>query len=131
MSSLVLYFQFPFNCDTKCHKKTRIMERLTRNILKHTLPLQKLLLKGVLYRSSRSRMFFEIGALKNFAIFTGKDLCWSLFFSCKYCEIFKNSFFKEHLQWLLFFYKKDVLKNVVKLIGKQLCWSLFFINFQA
>ena len=22
-------------------------------------------------------------------------------FSCKYCEIFKNSFFMEHLQWLL------------------------------
>ena len=30
-------------------------------------------------RSSRSRMFFKIGVLKNFAIFTGKYLCWSLF----------------------------------------------------
>ena len=27
------------------------------------------------FRSSRSQMFFEIGALKNFAIFTGKHLC--------------------------------------------------------
>ena len=53
--------------------------------------------------------------LKNFAIFTGKHLCWSLFLiklklqafrpatllkrdsntdvSCEYCETFKNSFF--------------------------------------
>ena len=30
-------------------------------------------------RSSRSLVFFEIGFLKNFAIFTGKHLCWSLF----------------------------------------------------
>ena len=30
-------------------------------------------------RSSRSQMFFKIGVLKNFAIFTGKCRCWSLF----------------------------------------------------
>ena len=30
-------------------------------------------------RSSRSQMFFKIGVLKNFIIFTGKHLCWSLF----------------------------------------------------
>ena len=30
-------------------------------------------------RSSYSQMFFEIGVLKNFAIFTGKYLCWTLF----------------------------------------------------
>ena len=29
-------------------------------------------------RTSRSLVFFEIGFLKNFAIFTGKHLCWSL-----------------------------------------------------
>ena len=28
---------------------------------------------------SRSQMFSKIGALKKFAIFTGKRLCWSLF----------------------------------------------------
>ena len=31
------------------------------------------------FRSSCSQMFFKIGALKNFAVFTGKHLCWSLF----------------------------------------------------
>ena len=30
-------------------------------------------------RCSRSQMFFKIGVLKNFVIFTGKYLCWSLF----------------------------------------------------
>ena len=58
-------------------------------------------------------MFFEICSLKNFAIFTGKHLCWGLFLiklqafrpaiflkrdsntgvSFGYCEMFKNSGF--------------------------------------
>ena len=47
--------------------------------------------------------------LKNFAIFTGMHLCWGLFLirekesptqvlSWEYCEIFKNTYFKEHVQ---------------------------------
>ena len=32
-----------------------------------------------MYKSSRLQLFFKIGVLKNFAIFTGKHLCWSLF----------------------------------------------------
>ena len=62
-------------------------------------------------RSSRSQMFFKIGVLKNFANFTGKHLCWSLFLiklqalfnkvSCGISQFFKNtSFFTEHLQRL-------------------------------
>ena len=72
-------------------------------------------------------MLFEIDVLKNFAIFTGKRQCSSLYlkkvardtvgnqwnlplclqlywketptqlFSCEYCEVFKGSFFIEHL----------------------------------
>ena len=30
-------------------------------------------------KSSRLQMFFKIGSIKNFAIFTGKHLCWELF----------------------------------------------------
>ena len=33
----------------------------------------------LLFRSSCSQMFFKIDFLKNFAKFTGKHLCWSLF----------------------------------------------------
>ena len=70
-------------------------------------------------RSSPSHMFFKIGVLKNFANFTGKHLCWSLFlielqvwrpywkqtptlvFSGEICETLKNIYFTEHLRWLL------------------------------
>ena len=31
------------------------------------------------HRSSGLQMFFKIDALKNLVIFTGKNLCWSLF----------------------------------------------------
>ena len=55
-------------------------------------------------------MFYKKSVPKNFAIFIGKHLCWSLLlinfikktptqvFSCKYCEIFKNTYLKEHLR---------------------------------
>ena len=65
------------------------------------------------FRSSRPEVFFEKGVLRNFAKFTGKNLCQSLFFnkvadaacnfiqtetlaqvfSCEFCEISKNASF--------------------------------------
>ena len=64
-------------------------------------------------RSSRPDVFYEKGVLRNFAKFTGKHLCQSLFFNkvagaayhfikkktlaqvffCEFCEISKNTFF--------------------------------------
>ena len=64
----------------------------------------------IMQRSSSSQMFFKLVALKDFAIFTGKHLCWSLFLIklqawrpatllkrdsdtgafCEICEILKN-----------------------------------------
>ena len=53
-------------------------------------------------------------AFKNFANFTGKYLCWSLFliklqtetpaqaFSGENCEIFKNTYFEEYLRTAAF-----------------------------
>ena len=46
-------------------------------------------------------MFCKKTVFKNFAIFTGKRLCWSLFntgASCEYCKFFKNTYFEKHLQ---------------------------------
>ena len=51
------------------------------------------------------RVSFLKAVIKNFAIFTGKHLCWSLLliktptqvFSYEYCKIFKN-YFKKHLR---------------------------------
>ena len=73
-------------------------------------------------RSSRPEVFCEKGILRNFAKFAEKYLCQSLFFnkvarvsfssfikketltqvpSCEFCVISKNTFFTEHLWWLL------------------------------
>ena len=68
-------------------------------------------------RSSHRRCSVNKDVLKNFANFTGKHLCWSLFnkvtylkacnfikktptqvFSCEIREIFKNNYFEEHLR---------------------------------
>ena len=66
-------------------------------------------------------VFYRKGVLKNLAKYTGKFLCWSLFFNklaalslqhcqketlaqvlpCDFCEIFKNAFFTEHFGRLL------------------------------
>ena len=79
-------------------------------------------------------MFFKIGVLKNFAIFTGKYLFWSVFnknvgleacnfikkrlqdrcFPVNTAKFSRTHFFTEHLRWLFLssmFYKKGVLKN--------------------
>ena len=74
-------------------------------------------------RSNHQRCSIIKGVLINFPKFTGKHLCQSLFlnkvaglrpeasnfikketlapvFSCGFCEIYKNTFFTEHLWWL-------------------------------
>ena len=61
----------------------------------------------MVYRKDRRRHRRSVkkGVLRNFAKFTGKDLCQSLFFnkketlaqvfSCEFCDIFKNTFFHK------------------------------------
>ena len=55
-------------------------------------------------RSSDQRCSTKEAVLHNYAIFTGKHRSWSLFLireigaSCEYCEIFKNTYFDQHLR---------------------------------
>ena len=80
------------------------------------------------FRNSHSQMFFKVGVLKNFANFTGKHLCWSLFlislqdfrpacnfikkrllhrcFPVKFGKFLRTPIFTEHLQWLLLYFVK-------------------------
>ena len=69
-----------------------------------------------IYRNIRHEVLYEIGVLKNLAKFTGKHLCQRLLLiklqalaynfikkerlwdTCKFCQIFKNSFFIEYLR---------------------------------
>ena len=80
-------------------------------------------------RSIRSQMFFKIGALKNFAIFTGKHLCWSLFliklqafrcFPMNIAKFLRAAFFIENFHCLLLqmfcftiYFQKDFAEYIV------------------
>ena len=57
-------------------------------------------------KSSRSQMFFKVGVLKNYAIFTGKDRCWKKklqrrCFRVNITKILRTAFFIEHIRCLL------------------------------
>ena len=84
-------------------------------------------------------MYCKICVLKNFVKFTGKQLCQSLLFnkvaglrpvtllkkrlwqmfSCEFREIFRNTFFIEHLRWLL-------LNKTYKKMSVWSPWNYFF-----
>ena len=65
------------------------------------------------FRSSRPEVFYKKGVLTNFAKFTGKHLCQSLFFylikkrlwhrcfPVNFAKFLRTLFLKEHLRWLL------------------------------
>ena len=64
--------------------------------------------------------------LRNFAIFVGKHLCWSLFLiKLQACEISKNSFFIEHLWWQLL--RVAVLKSICEFSGNGLFYKAIIL----
>ena len=80
-----------------------------KKCIKHFLQLFETQWISTLYRSSHQRSSIKKVVLRNFTKFTGKQLCQSLFFdikkealaqvfSCEFCEIYKNTFFTEHLR---------------------------------
>ena len=63
------------------------------------------------FRSSRPEVFWKKGVLRNFAKFTGKHLCQSLFFNkvaglrpgcfpVNFTKFLRTPFFIEHLWWM-------------------------------
>ena len=71
-----IYVLSVFRVILLCLKFTRTINHHFFNFL-FELPSLKTSL--ISFRSHRLQMFFKIGVLKNFAIPTGKHLCWSLF----------------------------------------------------
>ena len=66
-------------------------------------------------------MLCKKAALKSFIIFTGKQLCWNLFreketptqvTSCEYCEIYKDTYFEEHLPRAASVYGTKILISI-------------------
>ena len=83
---IIIMFFFLLSCrPTACNfikKETGVsrcfpksFNKYLRVLTEHLLSLVSFLIYSS-FRSSRSRMFFKIVALKIFAIFTGKHLCW-------------------------------------------------------
>ena len=65
--------------------------------------------------NSRSQMFSKTGVLKNFAIFTGKNLCWSLFL-IKFQDWRPAFLFKKRLQ------RRCSSVNIVKFLRTVFYW---------
>ena len=83
-------------------------------------------------RSSRSQMFLKIDVLRNFASFTRKHLCWSLFLIKLQPKFIKNMFFTEHLQWLLlgFLQQNNLIFSVITItLGYNQIFSWKCVNY--
>ena len=95
-------------------------------------------------------MFFKLSVLKNFAVFTWKHLCWSLFLiklqACRktpslilFVHERLNAYMRKYSKLIHrksnyrsscpeVFCKKGVIRNFAKFPGKHLCQSLFFLT---
>ena len=83
----------------RCNKKFSHDTGVNWGLRKTYMEIETVHTGGVLWKKD---------VLKNFAKFTGKHLCWSCnffkketptkVFSSEFCEIFRNSYFAEHLR---------------------------------
>ena len=103
----------------------------------------------LIFRSSRSQIFFKIDVLKKFPSFTGTHLCWSFFlikpqalrpatllkrdsntgvFLWNWRSFSWTASFTEHLQWLLlwFLQQSNVIFSVITITlgyNQKLSWK--------
>ena len=92
----------------------------------------------LIFRSSRSQIFFKIDVLKISASFTGKQLCWSLFlikllvhrcFPLKLTEFFYEQFLLQNTSggWFCgFSSKNNIISSVIMITlgyNKKLSWK--------
>ena len=66
------------NCNFREVLVTLVIGLLSVNGIRFLTQQRVSFLLPFVYRSICWQMFFKIGVLKNFAIFSGKHLCWSL-----------------------------------------------------
>ena len=79
------------------------------------------------FKSSRLQMFFKIGVLT-------EKIYWKenspQVFSCKYCKIFKNTYFEEHLRtaaFIMTYYNHKVSNKHWAPAGKIIMWVEWFL----
>ena len=108
------FFVFFFNGSNTKHSRVEWVNPFKNNVGSAQKPVNHF----TNHRSSHRRCPVKKGVLKNFAIFTGKHLCWSLLliksqafslatfirrdsnkvFSCKYYEILRSTLLEEHMR---------------------------------
>ena len=66
-------------CKDEQLRKYFVNPKIENEVFRLVCKLHYLQFGFLKYRRSRLQMYFEIGALKDFAIFTEKHLFWSLF----------------------------------------------------
>ena len=118
----------------------------------NVFPTSDQFIKLVFIPNSRPEVFCKKRVFRNFAKFSGKHLCQTLFFnnvaglgsgacnfikkealaqvfSCEFCEISKNTFFTEHLWWLRLFYITFLICLTAQgiTVSISLFWSSKFI----
>ena len=69
--TIFLAGNFPDTGET-CYLNLGYYKVLTDNKIQELPPFSKFVTEMLIFRNSRSQIFFKIGALKNFEIFTGK-----------------------------------------------------------
>ena len=90
------------------------------------------ILTKVTFRSSRQEVFCKKGVLKNFAIFTGKRLCWTLF--NKVTGLQACNFIMKRLQHICFpvnivkFLRTTILKKICKRLLSKILGTLIHSN---
>ena len=92
----------------------------------------------IIFRSSRSQIFFKIDVLKISASFIGKQLCWSLFlikllvrrcFPLKLTEFFYEQLLLQNTSGgllLWFFQQNNIISSVIMITlgcNKKLSWK--------
>ena len=131
-----------------------MLENFWSRILSHeTVTKTRTTKEGEILRSSCLQMFFKIGVLKNFAIFTGEYLFWSLFLIKLQLAIrpatllktdsntdvflwilrnFTTPFFIKHFWWLLLGSTEiHIIPSVIEIDNQSVkfvhyfCWKEF------
>ena len=70
-----------------------------------------------------TEVFYKKGVLKNFANFTGKQLCWNLFLNLKTCNFIKKRF--QHRCFpvkFVEFLSTPILKDICKRLLSNCVW---------
>ena len=126
---------------------------LTRNNIETLTLHHNFVLKTCSYdmKKQQTEVFYKKDVLKSFTKFTGKHLCWSLYFNelitCEFCEVFRNDnilinsmvtlFIRCKFKWVIsfifaanseFWFSELFGHTICKLITALIAFSVAFLT---